>query len=128
MNSRLPSRYGTENPSALVSVSPHYSSSACSEKLCSESKGQENAMTEREQLTLAAVHIDIFLSCLMGVIILVANGDGERVCGCHWWIAAVNHNHRQVELALPFPVESAQGSERGRAVPVILQVEVDRVK
>lgn len=80
------------------------------------------------QLTLAAMHIDIFLSCLMGIIILVTNGDSEHVCRCHRRIATVSHNHPQMELAFSFPVKSTQGSECGRAVPMILQVEVSGVK
>ncbi|TNN67989.1 hypothetical protein EYF80_021781 [Liparis tanakae] len=85
-------------------------------------------MRGSQQLTLAGMHIDILLAWLMGVIILVANGDSKSVSGCHWRIAAVNHDHRQAELALPFPVESPQGRERGGAVPVVLQVEVDGVE
>ena len=67
---------------------------------------------------------DLLLSGQVGVVVLVADGyrqhAGDRL-GRH---AAVAHDDGDQELLLALAVERPQGGERGRAVEVVLQVEV----
>lgn len=79
----------------------------------SVTKTKEEEMRANQQLTPVAIHVDILLPWLMGIIIVVTNDYSECTCGSHWWISTVNHNHRQEEIALPFPVKSPQRCECG---------------